>query len=66
MAFERTALPGLTVVGHVEAGSETIDLGSRQGWKAYPDESVQFPSGLVDDVFLHVSISGWSSQFFTC
>lgn len=66
MAFERTTLPGLTVVGHVEAGSETIDLGSRQGWKASPDESVQFPSGLVDDVFLHVGIPGWSSQFFTC
>lgn len=55
MAFERTALPGLTVFGHVETGSESIDLGSRQGWKATPDESVQFPSGLVDDVFLHVS-----------
>jgi hypothetical protein len=57
MTFERTALPGLTVVGHVEAGSESIDIGSLQGWKATPDESVQFPSGLVDDVFLHVSMA---------
>ncbi|KAJ5368297.1 uncharacterized protein N7496_008057 [Penicillium cataractarum] len=55
MAFERTALPGLTIVGHVEAGAETIDLGSCQGWRAFPDESVQFPTGLVDDVFLHIS-----------
>jgi hypothetical protein len=55
MAFERTALPGLTIVGQVEAGAETIDLGSRDGWKGSPDESVQFPTGLVDDVFLHVS-----------
>lgn len=58
MAFERTALPGLTIVGHVEAGADTIDLGSHDGWKAYPDESVQFPSGLIDDVFLHVSTAG--------
>ena len=59
MAFERTALPGLTIVGYVEeAGECTIDLGSHQGWKASPDESVQFPSGLADDVFLHVS-TGW-------
>ncbi|GAM37886.1 hypothetical protein TCE0_033f08183 [Talaromyces pinophilus] len=55
MAFERTVLPGLTIVGHVEAGDDTIDLGSHQGWKAAPDDSVQFPSGLVDDVFLHIS-----------
>jgi hypothetical protein len=66
MAFERTALPGLTVVGHVEAGSESIDLGSCQSWKATPDESVQFPSGLVDDVFLHVSASTWCFPLSTC
>lgn len=59
MAFERTALPGLTIVGHVETDSETIDIGSLQGWKASPDESVQFPTGLVDDVFLHVSTLSW-------
>lgn len=64
MAFERTALPGLTIVGHVEAGDDTIDLGSHQGWKAAPDESVQFPSGLVDDVFLHVSTAGWFPPIF--
>lgn len=55
MAFERTALPGLTIVGQVEARAEIIDLGSHQGWTAWSDESVHFPSGLVDDVFLHVS-----------
>ena len=65
MAFERTALPGLTIVGHVEAGAEPIDLGSHHGWTAYPDESVQFPSGLVDDVFLHVSAACRSSLFST-
>lgn len=67
MAFERTALPGLTIVGHVEeAGDHTIDLGSHQGWKAAPDESVQFPSGLVDDVFLHVSRAGCFITFSSC
>lgn len=65
MAFERTALPGLTIVGQVEAGPDTIDLGTHQGWTAYPDESVQFPSGLVDDVFLHVGAACRSSLFST-
>lgn len=63
MAFERTALPGLTIIGHVETASETIDLGSHQGWKASSDHSVQFPSGLVDDVFLHVSTLRWIFSF---
>ncbi|KAJ5669428.1 hypothetical protein N7462_010498 [Penicillium macrosclerotiorum] len=55
MAFERTALPGLTIFGCVETETETIDLGSQQNWKASMDESVQFPSGIVDDAFLHIS-----------
>lgn len=54
MPFERTALPGLTVIGKIEAGSDIIDLSSSKDWKAYVDESIQFPMGLADDVFLHV------------
>jgi hypothetical protein len=55
MPFERTALPGLTVVGKIEVGSEIVDLSSSNGWTAFVDESIQFPMGLADDVFLHVS-----------
>ncbi|KAF7595498.1 hypothetical protein BBP40_005834 [Aspergillus hancockii] len=54
MPFERTPLPGLTVVGCVEDGSNIIQLNSRAEWKAQVDEGIQFPTGLVDDVFLHI------------
>jgi hypothetical protein len=54
MPFERTSLPGLTVVGKIE-GAETVDISSSNGWTAYVDESIRFPMGLADDVFLHVS-----------
>jgi len=57
MPFERTAFPGLTVCGRVEAGETVVNLGSAlEGWEAEVDESVLFPTGLVDDVFLHVSL----------
>lgn len=55
MPFMRTSFPGLTVVGHVEAGLTTVDLGSRKDWAAQEDNSILFPTGLVDDGFLHVS-----------
>ncbi|KAJ5352192.1 hypothetical protein N7452_001166 [Penicillium brevicompactum] len=55
MPFERTALPGLTVVGQIEIGDEIVDLSSKDGWTAYADESIRFPIGLADDVFLHIS-----------
>jgi hypothetical protein len=55
MPFERTSFPGLTVVGSIGSGTETVDLGSKKNWMARVDESVVFPTGLVDDVFLHVS-----------
>lgn len=54
MPFERTTHPGLTVVGSVEAGTMVIDLNSRNGWVAQVDYSVLFPTGLLDDGFLHV------------
>jgi hypothetical protein len=56
MPFERTAFPGLTVVGMIETETETVDVQSREGWLVQMDESVQFPMGLVDDMFLHVGI----------
>lgn len=56
MPFERTSFPGLTVVGRVEAATETVNIESRESWVAQVDESVNFPTGLVDDVFLHVSV----------
>jgi hypothetical protein len=54
MPFERTTLPGLTVVGSVEEGTNVLQLNSREGWQAQIDGGTQFPMGLVDDGFLHV------------
>ncbi|KAB8215152.1 Six-hairpin glycosidase-like protein [Aspergillus novoparasiticus] len=53
MPFERTTLPGLTVVGSIEAGSNAVELDSHKGWQAQVDDSIQFPMGLIDDGFLH-------------
>ena len=55
MPFERTSLPGLTVSGSLEVNNEIVDLSSSTGWQAQIDESIEFPTGLIDDVFLHVS-----------
>lgn len=55
MPFARTSIPGLTVVGSVEAGTTVVELSSREGWQAQVDDSILFPMGLIDDVFLHVS-----------
>lgn len=57
MPFVRTALPGLTVIGNIETGQEVVDLASSKNWMVSVDESIQFPMGLVDDVFLHVSLT---------
>lgn len=55
--FVRTPLPGLTVIGNIETGEEVVNLSSSKGWTASVDESIQFPVGLVDDVFLHVRLT---------
>lgn len=55
--FERTIYPGLTVVGNVRAGEAMVDLCSAEGWQAQVYNHIQFPMGLPDDVFLHVSQS---------
>jgi len=54
MPFERTARPGLTVTGSVKTAHEAVDLASSNNWLACVDNTIQFPMGLVDDVFLHV------------
>ncbi|KAJ4184941.1 hypothetical protein NW755_008855 [Fusarium falciforme] len=54
MPFERTSLPGLTVIGSVNSGATEICLDSKEGWQAKVDESILFPMGLIDDVFLHI------------
>lgn len=58
MPFGRTSFPGLTVFGTVNAGEDLIELrsGEVKEWKAEVNESIEFPTGSVDDVFLHVSI----------
>ncbi|KAF4551088.1 Hypothetical protein D9617_14g075440 [Elsinoe fawcettii] len=59
MAFTRTAYPGLTVVGVIGTGSSEIDLASTtKGWSAMVDRDVSFPTGLIDDVFLHINERG--------
>ncbi|CAK7203086.1 hypothetical protein SEUCBS139899_005815 [Sporothrix eucalyptigena] len=60
MPFARTPFPGLTVVGTVHAGNGpdkvTIDLNTTSpGWTAQVDDSIRFPTGLIDDGFLHIS-----------
>lgn len=56
MPFERTTHPGLTVVGRIDAGKTVVDLSSGVDWQAQVDESIRFPMGLPDDVFLHVNL----------
>lgn len=57
MPFERTSHPGLTVVGSAVAEPETssVELNGRMNWEAQVEDSILFPTGLVDDGFLHVS-----------
>ncbi len=56
MPFERTSFPGLTVSGSISAGTREVDLSSKENWEAQLDESISFPTGLIDDVFLHVCV----------
>ena len=57
MPFERTTHAGLTVVGSVEMERESVELTTHQvvDWGAQVDDSISFPTGLLDDGFLHVS-----------
>ncbi|KAJ5712394.1 hypothetical protein N7493_008862 [Penicillium malachiteum] len=55
MPFERTSMPGFTIIGSVETATETVNLEARKSWEAWVDESVEFPTGRADDVFLHIS-----------
>jgi hypothetical protein len=64
MPFARTSFPGLTVVGTVDAGDCIVDLSSRSGWQAQVDDTILFPMGLADDVFLHVQCN-WPSNCLT-
>jgi len=57
MPFERTTHAGLTVIGSVEleTGAAVVELTSGVDWQAQVDDSILFPTGLVDDEgFLHV------------
>ncbi|KAM0814042.1 putative Six-hairpin glycosidase-like protein [Seiridium cardinale] len=55
MPFVRTSFPGLTVIGDVKAGDAVVSLNSLEGWQAQIDDSILFPTGLIDDVFLHIN-----------
>ncbi|KAF3017766.1 hypothetical protein E8E14_007827 [Neopestalotiopsis sp. 37M] len=55
MPFVRTSFPGLTVVGQFKAGESQVSLHSSEGWKAQVDDSILVPTGLIDDVFLHIN-----------
>lgn len=56
MPFVRTSYPGLTVIGSIEVNASCIDLSTGTNWTAQIDDSVQYPAGLIDDVFLHVRV----------
>jgi hypothetical protein len=56
MPFERTAFPGLTVIGNIESSEEVISADSGEGWLAEVNNTITFPMGRPDDVFLHVSL----------
>ncbi|KAG8631818.1 hypothetical protein KVT40_000958 [Elsinoe batatas] len=59
MPFARTAYPGLTIVGGLKSGSDVIDLGTMcSGWTARVNPEISFPTGLIDDVFLHINERG--------
>ncbi|TKX19236.1 putative bacterial alpha-L-rhamnosidase 6 hairpin glycosidase domain-containing protein [Elsinoe australis] len=59
MPFARTAFPGLTVLGEVSDSPNAVDLSSTcDGWSARKLEGVSFPTGLIDDVFLHINERG--------
>ncbi|KAL4930981.1 uncharacterized protein BDV17DRAFT_297481 [Aspergillus undulatus] len=60
MPFQRTAFPGLTVVGFVESkdgDGEIVEINTAgtESWTAQVDSSIRFPIGLVDDPFLHIN-----------
>ncbi|KAH8593538.1 hypothetical protein B0O99DRAFT_662702 [Bisporella sp. PMI_857] len=55
MPFERTSFPGLTVVGNINTSPIAVDLCSSKDWLAQVDESILFPTGLIDDGFLHIN-----------
>ncbi|KAI0483398.1 Six-hairpin glycosidase-like protein [Xylariaceae sp. FL0804] len=56
MPFERTAFPGLTMCGTVRIeGSSDVSLDSDpRNWKAVVQDNILFPTGLIDDGFLHI------------
>lgn len=56
MPFGRTIFPGLTVSGTIETGSVAASFESRDvdSWQVEIIEDVDFPTGLADDVFLHI------------
>ncbi len=57
MPFERTTHAGLTVVGSIEMERGSVELTTYQvvDWRVQVDDSISFPTGLLDDGFLHVS-----------
>ena len=59
MPFGRTSFPGLTVYGLIQGDSDVMELCSKdvEEWRARVLNEVQFPTGLKDDVFLHVRIA---------
>ncbi|KAF2762652.1 Six-hairpin glycosidase [Pseudovirgaria hyperparasitica] len=55
MPFERTSFPGLTVCGAIDVDGLSTDFCTdEQSWEAHIDHNIEFPTGLVDDVFLHI------------
>lgn len=58
MPFGRTSFPGLTLSGTIDVADSVLDLssGDVKQWAATIRDEVAFPTGTLDDGFLHVGV----------
>ncbi|KAK4500335.1 hypothetical protein PRZ48_008524 [Zasmidium cellare] len=56
MPFDRTSFPGLTIHGTIAVDGETLEINSGEvgQWRAQVHNEITFPTGIIDDGFLHV------------
>ena len=68
MPFARTSFPGLTVFGAIDSGVEAVEICTKQTqeWRAKVHNEVQFPTGSIDDGFLHVRLGPACRKLMAC
>ncbi|KAF2166607.1 glycoside hydrolase family 78 protein [Zasmidium cellare ATCC 36951] len=56
MPFGRTNFPGLTIYGAIDAGGQELKItsGDVREWRAQVHDEIAFPTGIIDDGFLHI------------